>query len=751
MFSPLASVSFFSLPTPFFLATALTFGVLPVLNLVASDHNGAAQALPSSAELEQLPEDGGKEFNRLVFEKSPYLLQHAGNPVDWRPWGPEAFEEAARQDKPVFLSIGYSTCHWCHVMEKESFEDDEVANFIPVKVDREERPDIDEVYMTFTQAFTGSGGWPMTVILTPEKKPFFAGTYFPKTGRPGRPGMTEIVPHIAQLWQDRREDVLGEANRFTEALSTLSAGSSGGGTVSSELIGQASEALAQQFDSEYGGFGTAPKFPVPPDLMLLLRASLRSGDQQAWDMVNKSLTSMRRGGIYDHVGFGLHRYSTDRKWLVPHFEKMLYDQALFTLVNLEAYQYSGDERFAEIAREVLQYVSRDMTSPQGGFYSAEDADSEGEEGKFYLWTKAEAEKVLGPEDGEFLTSLYHFSEEGNFRDEALGRANGTNIPHLLNKVKGEDEVRLEALRKKLWAAREKRIHPLKDDKIMTDWNGLMIAAFARAGQVLKNPNYTQTAKKAADFILSELSTEDGRLLKRWRLGEAGLPAHLEDYTFLTWGLLDLYEATFEVRYLAESVRLTKATLDHFWDEKTGGFFLTADDSEQLLVRPKNLYGGAIPSGNAVALLNLARLYRMTADPIYEEKAEALLQAFSGELASNPSRFPLALCALDLLRGPAFEITISGDLEEASTQAMVAAVRKPFLPNKVVLFHPANDGKEAAALAKLAPFTAEQLTLEGGATAYVCQNFACKLPTTDVEELQQQLFPEKITGEATPNR
>ena len=733
-------VSALLLPFPVVLTIALVEFVS--VNLSAEETAHVRKPIPSPEALAKLPADGGPEFNRLVFEKSPYLLQHAGNPVDWWPWGEEAFAEAAKQGKPIFLSIGYTTCHWCHVMEHESFEDEEVAklmneNFIPVKVDREERPDIDEVYMTFTQALTGGGGWPMTVLLTPEKKPFFAGTYFPKTSRTGRPGMLDLIPHIAGIWKDQHEAVLADADRFAESLEKMTGGSPGG-ELAPEVLDRALAALTERFDDNHGGFGTAPKFPVTPNLMFLLR----TGTPEALAMVEKSLAEMRRGGIYDHVGFGIHRYSTDPIWLVPHFEKMLYDQALFVIANLETYQATGNERFADAAREVLTYVSRDMTSPEGGFYSAEDADSEGEEGKFYVWTTDEVKAILGEEDGTFFADTFNLSEAGNFKDEATGEITGANIPHLRADLSKADAERVEGLRQKLFEVREKRVHPQKDDKVLTDWNGLMIAAYARAAQVLDEPAYAETAKKAADFVLSELVNDDGLLLKRWRLGEAGLTAHLEDYTFMTWGLLDLYEATFEVRYLEEAVRLTDATLEHFWDDDQDGYFMTADDSEELLVRSKKLYGGAIPSGNAAGLLNLARLYRMTANANYEEKSEALIKAFSGEIGQQPSGFPLVLCALDFLFGPTREIVISGDSKAEDTKAMLAELRKPFLPKKVVLLRPTNNEKAAATLAKLAPYTETQLALDGKATIYVCENFACQLPTTSLEKMRALLEIEK---------
>lgn len=720
----------------------LALSFLFFVNLVnAAEESPSRQRkpIPAPAELAKLPPDGGPEYNRLVFEKSPYLLQHAGNPVDWWPWGEAAFAEAKKLGKPVFLSIGYTTCHWCHVMEHESFEDEQVAklineHFVPVKVDREERPDLDEVYMTFTQALTGGGGWPMTVLLTPEKKPFFAGTYFPKESRTGRPGMLDLVPHIGGIWKEQNAAVLADAERFAQSLKTMSGGSPGG-PLSPDLLGRAYQELEKRFDSTHGGFGGAPKFPVTPNLMFVLRSWHRSGDPQGLAMVQKSLEAMRRGGVYDHVGFGIHRYATDPIWLVPHFEKMLYDQALFTIANLEAHQATGMDSYARVAREVLEYIGRDMTSAEGGFYSAEDADSEGEEGKFYVWTREELTEVLGTDDAAFFAETFNFADAGNFKEEATGKPTGTNIPHLRDEVSDPHRERAEKLRVKLFEAREKRIHPQKDDKVLTDWNGLMIAAYARAAQVLGEEKYAAIAKKSAEFALAKLSTEDGRLLKRWRQGEAGLTAHLEDYTFLAWGLLDLYEADFDPRWLREAARLTDLSIEHFWDETDGGFFMTADDSEELLVRSKKLYGGAIPSGNAVALLNLARLHRMTGKTEYSDRAEQLVRAFSGEIDKSPSGFPLTLCGLDFLFGPTREIVIAGDPEAADTKAMLAELRKSFLPNKVILLRtPGN----AAELAKLAPFTENQTSVDGKATAYVCENFACQLPTTEIAQLRELL-------------
>jgi len=719
------------------LVSTLALVLNPFARMLPASEGKARPPLPSAEEISKLPPDGGPEFNRLVFEKSPYLLQHARNPIDWWPWGDAAFAEAKRLDRPVFLSVGYTTCHWCHVMEHESFEDPEVAalineRFIAIKVDREERPDIDEVYMKVTEAMTGGGGWPMTVLLTPDKHPFFAGTYFPKESLAGRPGIKMIVTELHKAWMEKRDEVVSTANGISAELAKIMAGTPGESLDVSILEGARAQ-FGERFDTEWGGFSMRPKFPVAPNLSFLLRHHHRSGDPGSLAMVEKTLAEIRRGGVYDHIGHGIHRYATDREWLVPHFEKMLYDQALYVIACLEAWQVTGKEEHARNAREVLGYVARDMTSPGGGFYSAEDADSEGEEGKFYTWKNSEVLEVLGLDDGGFFLTTHGFREEGNFQDEATRAKNGTNIPHLRSDLSDADRARLEPLRQKLWERREARVHPQKDDKILTDWNGLMISAYAKAAQVLGDAEYSGAATKAAEFVLAELTTEDGRLLKRYREGEAGLTAHLEDYAFFIRGLLDLYETNFEVKYFERAVALQRILDEHFWDEGGGGYFTVADDSEALIVRAKKLYGGAIPSGNAVSLGNLARLHRMTGDPAHATRAGALVKAFSGEIAPQPASFPETLCALDFHFGPTREIVISGSLDAPDTRDMIAALRKGFRPNQVILLR---TPENAATLAKLAPFTEAQSSLGGKATAYVCREFACKAPTTDLAEMMK---------------
>ena len=692
--------------------------------------------------------------NRLIHEKSPYLLQHADNPVDWYPWGEDAFKKALEEDKPIFLSIGYSTCHWCHVMEHESFEDLEVAHllndtFVCIKVDREERPDIDSVYMAVCQMLTGSGGWPLTIIMTPEKKPFYAGTYFPKESRFGRPGMLDLIPRIKSAWQTERQKIISSAEEIAEHLKkTIPVG--GGDELPKTVLDDACSNLALSFDTKNGGFGSAPKFPMSQNLFLILRHWKRTNDQKALEIVKTTLKKMRQGGIYDHVGFGFHRYSTDEKWLVPHFEKMLYDQALIAFSYIEAYQATNDPEFASTADEIFTYVLRDMTSKEGGFYSAEDADSQGEEGKFYLWTTDEIRRVLVAEDSELIINAYNLDQNGNFSDEATRVKSGKNILHLtkpLNEIAAtmkisEDEFkrRLSAARVKLFTTREKRVHPGKDDKILTDWNGLMIASLAKGGRVLGNDSFTKSAEKAAQFILANLRKKDGRLLHRYRDGSAAIQAHLDDYAFFIWGLLELYETTFNVFYLKEALTLTDVMLNYFWDDGKGGLFSTADDAEKLLVRQKESYDGAIPSGNSVAMLNLIRLSRITADEKMEEKAELIPAFFSSQIERSPSAHCMMLTALDFAFGPSFEIVISGKRKGKDTEKMLGVLRSQFVPNKVVLFHP--EEQEEINIEEFAPFTKNQMSIDGKATAYVCKNYSCLMPVTETKKMLELLGVKK---------
>jgi uncharacterized protein YyaL (SSP411 family) len=684
-------------------------------------------------------------MNRLAKEKSPYLLQHAENPVDWYPWGDEAFEKARSENKPIFLSIGYSTCHWCHVMEHESFEDPQVAAllndaFVCIKVDREERPDIDNIYMTVCQMLTGSGGWPLTIFLTPDKQPFYAATYIPKHDRFGRPGMLEMIPRIQDLWRMRQTDVARSADEITRGLQQLSQGTPGD-LLSGETLKNGFDHLSQRFDRVFGGFGDAPKFPTPHQHLFLLRYWKRSGDPRALEMVEKSLQAMRLGGIYDHIGFGFHRYSTDREWLVPHFEKMLYDQALLIMAYIEAYQATDKEEYAEVARDIIAYVLRDMTDEEGGFYSAEDADSEGIEGKFYLWNQDELKGILG-EDAELFFEIFNIEKSGNFIEQIAGHRIGENIIYrtkpwgiLGSERKIEEQLfrsRIEPLREKLFEIREKRIHPLKDDKILTDWNGLMIAALAKAGAALQAPEYVNAAARAAKFILKKMRSEDGGLLHRYRLGEAALQANLDDYAFLIWGLFELYQTDFDVSFLSAAVEFNQYMLDHFWDEQNQGFFFTSNIGEQLLVRSKEVYDGAVPSGNSVAYYNLLRLARLTGNVEFEERAGQLERTFSEQVRHTPSAYSQLLIGLDFRLGPTFEIVIAGHKLSVDTAQMLVAAQKFFAPWKVLLFRP--EDEEPPPITQIAPFTTSQRCVHGRATAYVCENQACKAPTTELKEL-----------------
>ena len=684
--------------------------------------------------------------NHLIHEKSPYLLQHAYNPVEWYPWCDEAFEKAQRENKPIFLSIGYSTCHWCHVMEKESFEDPEVARlmndaFVSIKVDREERPDLDHIYMTVCQIMSGGGGWPLTIVLTPEKEPFFSATYIPKHSRFGRAGMVELIPKIKEVWEARRHEVFQSAKSVTNALQRLEQGTSGE-AMDRPVLDKAYEELAKRFDRTYGGFGRAPKFPTAHNFLFLLRYWKRTGEESALAMVEKSLQEIRFGGVYDQVGFGVHRYSTDREWLVPHFEKMLYDQAMLALAFVEAYQATGKDVYAQTAREIFQYVLRDMQSPEGGFHSAEDADSEGVEGKFYVWTEEELRHVLDKEEADTLCKVFHVQEGGNFREEATGKNTGANILYpgkALSEIAAELgipaeklEKTLELTRTKLFEAREKRVHPHKDDKILTDWNGLMIAALAQGAQVLGDTGYADAGATAAEFVLKRLRRPDGRLLHRYRDGEAGITAHLDDYAFTIWGLTQLYEATFQVPYLETALELNEDMLKHFWDDLGGGFFFTPDDGESLIIRKKEIYDGALPSGNAVAVLNLLRLARLTGRSDLDEKAAKTLAAFSKPIHELPSGYTQFLTAVDFAIGPSYEVVVAGPPPGSDTAEMLKALRNRFMPNKVLLFRPSEE--PSPEITRLAPFTAQQRPVDGKPTAYVCVEGACKMPTTDITDM-----------------
>ena len=679
--------------------------------------------------------------NYLADETSPYLLQHKNNPVDWYPWGPEALERSKREQKPIFLSIGYSACHWCHVMEHESFEDEAIAKalsekFVCIKVDREERPDLDQLYMNATQMLTGRGGWPMSVFLTPELKPFYAGTYWPPRMARGMPGFDQVIVSVADAWQNNREGVASQANKLTQEMARIDQQGSPGAVLTEDLLTGASDAFRRTFDKTYGGFGGAPKFPAPMGLQLLLRRWHRSRDSQALEMVRSTLDRMAAGGIYDHLGGGFARYSVDARWLVPHFEKMLYDNALLTATYVEAYQVTGDENYGRVVRETIDYVLRDMTDPLGGFFSTEDADSEGVEGKFYTWSPGEVREVLGDKAAATFNQVYDVSESGNFE-----HTNILNLPKTLKQqaqILGRDveELRVELVtgRAKLFAVREKRVHPHKDDKVIVAWNGMMIDAMARAGAVLGESKYIGAAEKGADFLMTHLRRKDGRLLHTWRHGQAKLDAYLDDYTWLANSLVSLYEATFDARHLDQAVTLMQTVLDKFSDPQGGGFFYTADDHEELIVRNKGFADNAVPSGNAMAATVLMRLAKLTGGSEYEEAASLAMQATSELMRRAPSATSQMLIAVDLQLGPTFEMVLAGDLKQESTRTVLADLQGRFLPNKVLALA-APEGGEPAALADLLH---GKVMLGEAPILYLCEGFTCQAPAQGAEEINHIL-------------
>tara|TARA_B100000073_G_scaffold258471_1_gene218370 strand:- start:323 stop:2413 length:2091 start_codon:yes stop_codon:yes gene_type:complete len=683
-----------------------------------------------------------KSKNKLANSQSPYLLQHASNPVNWYPWSEEAFKKAKNENKPIFLSIGYSTCHWCHVMEHESFEDSTVASlmnkyFINIKVDREEMPEIDHLYMSVCQAMTGRGGWPLTIVMTPEKEPFFAGTYFPKEGRGQQPGMLQLIPSLANAWNSKQDEIQLSVNKIKNYLIQINT-TIPGDMWDETIIHDAFSQYADRYDPQYGGFGKSPKFPSPHNLIFLLRYSKLYNNPTSLEMVENTLNYMRLGGMFDHIGLGFHRYSTDNRWFLPHFEKMLYDQAMISMAYLEAYQITGNEKYADVAKEIFTYVLRDMVDDNGGFYSAEDADSEGEEGTFYIWTENEFVEILGPEHGRIMAKVYGFSKSGNFHDEATGQTNGKNIPYLrenldviakrfnlsLNDLIGLIEIS----REQLFSARKERIHPLKDDKILTDWNGLMIAALALGGQILNEPDYTKAAKKAAEFIQDNLLDKYGRLMKRYRSGKAGLSPHIDDYTFMIWGFLNLYEATFNLDYLSQAIQLSEIMIEDFSD-KNGGFFIGGKNGEKLIVRSKDSYDSAIPSGNSVAVMNLFRLGKMTGEPKWTELSEKTLRAFTNQAIQSPTGYAYMITGFMFDFKNPKELVITANSFDKKTEEMVQMIRNHYSPNKIVLF---KDLSKTNDIDKMIPWLSNHSTINNKTTFYVCENFTCKRPTTNIK-------------------
>ena len=664
-------------------------------------------------------------MNALQHEKSPYLLQHASNPVDWMPWGEEAFKQAREAGRPIFLSIGYSTCHWCHVMEHECFQNEQVAAlmneaFVSIKVDREERPDVDAHYMSACQLMTGSGGWPLSIVMTPEGTPFFAGTYIPRESAFGHVGMLELVPRIRELWETRRDELIDSAQTVSAALAEEAGRSAGNAPFDGGTLAKAAHTLSERFDFVNGGFGSAPKFPMACAYPLLLRAWRKDHDEEALSMVEGGLRAMRNGGVYDQVGFGFHRYSTDPAWRVPHFEKMLYDQALLCIAYVDAWRATGDDFFRWTAQEICAYVLRDMTSPEGGFYTAEDADSEGEEGKFYVWTRTQIEEALSLEELAEFNAVYKIDGEGEV---------------ILYRVPSQTAKPGRAERA-LFALRQARPRPSRDDKVLTDWNGLMIAALARAGAAFEEPTLTAAASRAARFILQRVTGTSGRLLHRFRDGEAAINAFADDYLFLSWGLVELYEATFDVGHLREAIRCVDESLELFWDADEGGFFQTARDAPGVPVgRVKPTMDGVIPSANSAGALVLTKLAEITGSEKYRERAGSIIRLFPAEAEANPVSFAFFLSALDLFRGPSFQVVVAGGTEDPQAQTMIRELRRRYLPNLSVVFRSLEPGAE---ITRIAPFTASQGLVNGKATAYVCTGWSCELPTNDPDVMLERL-------------
>jgi uncharacterized protein len=688
------------------------------------------------------------QTNRLSAETSPYLLQHAANPVDWYPWGEEALERARAEDKPIFLSIGYSACHWCHVMERESFEDPAIAalmneRFVNIKVDREERPDLDQIYMSAVQAMTGQGGWPMSVFLTPDLKPFFGGTYFPPTDSRGMAGFPRVLLSVHRAWEERREEIRQSATEMTEQLQAYGTLPKGSGTLENALLDNAARAILRNFDPTHGGFGRAPKFPHPMDIKLLLRHYARTGDTHALHAVRHTLDKMARGGIYDHLGGGFARYSTDERWLVPHFEKMLYDNALLASAYLEAYQTTRDDEFGRVARETMDYVLGRMTDPDGAFYSTEDADSEGVEGKFYVWTLAEINEVLGADRAKTFTYVYDVTPSGNWEHQNI-----LNLPKTIAQSarmlgRDEDELRaeLDASRAELLAVRDRRVPPGKDTKVLVSWNGLMIAALAEGGRILKDTRYLDAAARAAGFILDRMRREDGRLLHTYRDGRARLDAYLDDYANLVDGLTRLYEATGEPRWIESALELTRVMIDEFSDPAHGGFFYTGHHHEALIARQKDFTDNATPSGNGMAATALVRLGALTGRDDLTQAGRSALESVQLLLEREPAAAGQSLIALDFLLGPTREFAVIAGSDPAEYRSVLESIASRFLPHKVVA--PATY-QQAGILESKVPLLADRPPRDGRTTTYICENFACQAPVLGLDGIEAALSDQATT-------
>jgi len=687
-----------------------------------------------------------KHTNRLAAETSPYLLQHAHNPVDWYAWGDEALNAAREQNKPILLSIGYSACHWCHVMERESFENEEIArlmneNFINIKVDREERPDLDQIYMNAVQMMTGHGGWPMTMFLTPEGVPFYGGTYFPPEDRHNMPGFPRVLLGVAETYRTRPDDVTQTAVSMLGELQRMGLAQASGETFSLEMLDAAQRGMARSYDERYGGFGSAPKFPAAMNLEFLLRQTHRTGDEQALLMVEHTCRKMAEGGMYDQLGGGFHRYSTDARWLVPHFEKMLYDNALLSRLYLHVFQQTGEDFYRRIAVETLDYVVREMFDERGGFYSTQDADSEGHEGKFFIWSPSEIEEILGAETAALFNAYYDVTPGGNFEGQNILNINAS-VEEAARKAGVSVERMQEAIesgREKLFAVREERIKPGRDEKVLTAWNGLMLASFAEAAAILERQDYLVIGEKNASFVLDELR-RDGLLLRTYKDGQAKLNAYLEDYAFYADGLIALYQASGNLRWLEEAVALTDKMVEEFWDEEDGGFFYTGKSHEELIVRTKDYFDNATPSGNSVAAEVLLNLAVLTGNEQYQRMAVTLFRLLGNYIKRYPSAFGRALGALDFYLSTPKEIVIVGVREAEDTKSLLREVWKKYLPNKVLAQSSGADERAA----KLIPLLQERTMIDNQATAYVCEHYTCQQPVKTPEELAKQLSPNAKT-------
>jgi uncharacterized protein YyaL (SSP411 family) len=680
-----------------------------------------------------------RHTNHLIDETSPYLLQHAHNPVDWYPWGDAAFEKARAENKPVLLSIGYSACHWCHVMERESFENEKIAAlmndlFVNIKVDREERPDIDEIYMNAVQMLTGRGGWPMTMFLTPERQPFYGGTYFPPEDRGGMAGFPRILMGISQAYREKPQEVAKSVGQILEALKRMSQSPGGTRPFAPDIISKSVEAISRSYDSDNGGLGQAPKFPNPGVYELFLREFHRTNNQRSLEMATYTLTKMAQGGIYDHLGGGFHRYSVDAKWLVPHFEKMLYDNAQLVRCYAQAHQATGNPLFKQVMQDSVEYVLREMLDHEGGFYSTQDADSEGEEGKFFVWTPQEINALVGEQDGEIFSRIFDVTEQGNFEEKNILHPILTveQSSKFFRKQQSEIENLIARVKQKLFAEREKRIKPFRDEKIITAWNGLMISGLAEAIKIEAKPSYVDAANRTVNFFFAKMF-RDGFLLHTYKDGTAKLLGYLDDYAFFATGLLDLYEANLERKHLERAVQLADMMLSEFWDEADGGFFYTGKSHEQLISRAKPIFDASVPSGNSLATHLLLRLHYLTGKDEYLQRAETVLRAYYDAMESQPFGFAHMLCALDFYLQKPYEIVVVGKRDDPQTQALLAKIHSRYLPNITLQLASPQEPLE-----KISPLLAGKTQVGGKPTVYVCRNFTCSAPVTAWEELEPLL-------------